>query len=44
LVRTTLANTELAAAIKDLLSQPGGGRLFRYEREGETCTLTGAPC
>jgi len=42
LVRTTLADTELAAAIKDLLSQPGGRRLFRYGREGETCTLTGA--
>ena len=42
LVRTTLADAELATAIKDLLAQPGGGRLFRYGRDGETCTLTGA--
>jgi DNA topoisomerase-1 len=42
LVRTTLADAELATAIKDLLAQPGGSRLFRYGRDEETCTLTGA--
>ena len=42
LVRATLADVELATAIKDLLVQPGGSRLFRYGRDGETCTLTGA--
>ena len=41
-VRTTLVDTELAEAIKDLLDQPGGARLFRYDRNGEPCTLTGA--
>jgi DNA topoisomerase-1 len=42
LVRTTLADTELASAVKDLLAQPGGSRLFRYENDGHPCTLTGA--
>jgi DNA topoisomerase I len=42
LVRTTLVDSELAAAIKDLLALDAGGRLFRYEREGELVTLTGA--
>jgi DNA topoisomerase-1 len=41
-VRTTLADLELASALKDLLGQPGGGRLFRYEKDGEGFTLTGA--
>ena len=41
-VRTTLVDVELASALKDLLVQPGGARLFRYGRDGETCTLTGA--
>ena len=41
-VRTTLVDIELASALKDLLVQPGGARLFRYGRDGETCTLTGA--
>jgi DNA topoisomerase-1 len=41
-VRTTLVDTELAEAIKDLLDQPGGARLFRYGTNGESCTLTGA--
>jgi DNA topoisomerase-1 len=40
-VRTTLVDAELASALKDLLVQPGGGRLFRYGRNGERCTLTG---
>ena len=41
-VRTTLVDTELAEAIKDLLEQPGSARLFRYGRNGESCMLTGA--
>jgi DNA topoisomerase-1 len=41
-VRTTLVDTELAEAIKDLRDQPGGARLFRYGRNGESCMLTGA--
>ena len=41
-MRTTLVDVELASALKDLLVQPGGARLFRYGRDGETCTLTGA--
>ena len=36
------STSELAEAIKDLLEQPGGARLFRYRRNGESCTLTGA--
>src|SRR5918999_1395983 len=42
LVRTTLVDSELAGAIKDLLALDTGGRLFRYEREGELVALTGA--
>ena len=41
-VRTTLVDTELAEAIKDLIDQPGGARLFRYGRSGDSCALTGA--
>ncbi|NUT55198.1 MAG: DNA topoisomerase IB [Thermoleophilia bacterium] len=41
-VRTTVVDTELAEAIKDLLAQPGPARLFRYGRDGESCNLTGA--
>ena len=41
-VRTTVVDTELAQAIRELLDQPGGARLFRYERNGESCMLTGA--
>ena len=41
-VRTTLVDTELAEAIRDLLDQPGSARLFRYGRNGESCMLTGA--
>jgi DNA topoisomerase-1 len=41
-VRTTIVDLELAQAIKDLLEQPGGARLFRYRRNGDSCTLTGA--
>jgi DNA topoisomerase I len=41
-VRTTIVDSELAEAIKELLAQPGGARLFRYGRNGESCALTGA--
>jgi DNA topoisomerase-1 len=41
-VRTTLVDIELANAIKDLLALDAGGRLFRYEREGELVPLTAA--
>ena len=41
-VRTTLVDSELAEAIKELLAQPGGARLFRYGWNGESCMLTGA--
>ena len=40
-MRTELVDAEIAAAIRDLLSLPGGRRLFRYEREGELYNLTG---
>ena len=42
LVRTTLVDSELAGAIKDLLALEPGGRLFRYERNGGVVPLTGA--
>jgi DNA topoisomerase IB len=41
-VRTTLVDAELAEAVKALLAQPGGARLFRYGRNGDSCALTGA--
>jgi DNA topoisomerase IB len=41
-VRTTLVDVELAEAVKDLLAQPGGARLFRYGRNGESAVVTGA--
>jgi DNA topoisomerase I len=41
-VRTTVVDTELADAIKELVAQPGPARLFRYGRNGELCNLTGA--
>jgi len=41
-VRTTVVDVELAEALKDLLDQPGGARLFRYRRNGDSCALTGA--
>ena len=41
-VRTTVVDSELAEAIKELLAQPGGARLFRYGWNGESCMLTGA--
>ena len=43
LVHTSLVDSELAQAIKDLLALPGGGRLFRYENgDGEIATLNAA--
>jgi DNA topoisomerase I len=39
-VRTTLVDEELAEAVRDLLSLPGGGRVFRYRRDGELVALT----
>ena len=41
LVRTTLVDLELATAIRELLEQPGGSRLFRYDASGERCNVTG---
>jgi DNA topoisomerase-1 len=40
-VRTAVVDDELAAAIKTLRGLPGGRQLFRYEREGVHCNLTG---
>jgi DNA topoisomerase-1 len=42
LVRTAVADAELADALKTLRDLPGGGRLFRYERDGSYFNLTGA--
>ena len=42
LVRTQLADAELAAAIRDLIKLRGGRRLFRYEWNGDLYNLTGA--
>jgi DNA topoisomerase-1 len=41
-VRTTLVDRELASAIKELLAQPGGARVFRYGSNGQSAALTGA--
>ncbi len=41
-VRTTVVDEELAGAIKELLAQPGGARVFRYASNGGSCVLTGA--
>jgi DNA topoisomerase-1 len=42
LVRTALVDSELADAIKKLRELPAGRQLFRYERDGVYCNLTGA--
>jgi DNA topoisomerase-1 len=42
IVRTTLVDEELAAAVNELLELPGGPRLFRYDWEGTLYNLTGA--
>jgi DNA topoisomerase IB len=39
-IRTQIVDSELAAAIKDLLALGGGRRLFRYEWEGDLYNLT----
>jgi DNA topoisomerase-1 len=41
-VRTTLVDTELATAIRELRAVPGGSRLFRYGSQGDLCNLSGA--
>ena len=38
-MRTTLVDDELAEALRELLAQPGGGRVFRYRRDGELVLL-----
>jgi DNA topoisomerase I len=42
MVRTAVVDAELADALKTLRDLPGGRQLFRYERDGEYCNLTGA--
>jgi DNA topoisomerase I len=42
LVRRTIRNPTLARGVARLLDLPGGGRLFRYERDGELVALTAA--
>ena len=42
LVRTTLVDAELAAAVRALLRLDGGGRLLRFERDGERANVTPA--
>jgi DNA topoisomerase-1 len=42
LVRTAVVDSELAEALKTLRDLPGGRQLFRYERDGTYCNLTGA--
>jgi DNA topoisomerase I len=39
-VRTTVVDDELADAVRELLAQPGGGRVFRYRRNGDLVALT----
>src|ERR671935_1808975 len=41
IVRTTLVDKELAAAIEELLDLPGGRRLFRYVDDDALCNLSG---
>ena len=41
LVRRTIRSATLASGVEQLLDLPGGGRLFRYERDGELVALTG---
>jgi DNA topoisomerase-1 len=42
LTRTAVVDSELADALTTLKELPGGRQLFRYERDGEYCNLTGA--
>ncbi len=39
LVRTTLVDSELAEAVRDLLRLPGGRRVFRYDEDGTISNL-----
>jgi DNA topoisomerase-1 len=41
MVRTGLVDEELADTVREMTKLPGGGRLFRYERDGEIYNLTG---
>jgi len=41
LVRTTLVDSELSDSIRALLALEGGGRLFRYRRNGDIVPLSG---
>lgn len=41
LVRSTVADADLAAALKLVATAPGGARLFRYRRNGSLVSLTG---
>src|SRR2546421_11739563 len=41
-VRTVLVDSEIAAAMKELLELPGRGRLFRYLNDDRVVSLTGA--
>jgi len=38
-VHTAIVDAEIAAALRELLALEGGGRLFRYERDGELFPL-----
>lgn len=40
-VRTALVDAEIAAAVRELLTVPGGRQLFRYQLDGEVYNLTG---
>ncbi len=40
-VRTSVVDEELADSVRGLLALKGGGRLFRYEWEGDRYNLTG---
>ena len=42
LVSRTIRSATLATAVERLLDLPGGGRLFRYERDGELVALSAA--
>jgi DNA topoisomerase I len=39
LCRTVLVDDELSAAVKELLAEPGGRRLFRYRQNGDLVNL-----
>jgi DNA topoisomerase-1 len=41
MVRRTIVDDQLAEAVRALLALPGGARLFRFDRDGETANLTG---